>query len=164
MPAIPSEVEQVVLRALAKDPKARFASVAEFATALEQASQRALTPTAQFASEQLALSAAAATSYDTVAAAPSQPILPTETTPSADLPVEALEPTVYPGSAEPKGFDTPQSGATSKTPPQGQVVAAAAAVVSPPLGPTMPVQRKARRLSSMSAALLIGSAVVIIAG
>src|SRR5690349_3548033 len=47
MPSIPSEVEQVMLRALAKDPKARFASVAEFATALEQASQRALAPTAQ---------------------------------------------------------------------------------------------------------------------
>src|SRR6266702_2994870 len=70
MSAIPVEIERAVLRALAKDPKARFASVAEFATALEQASQRALTPTAQFASEQLALSAAAATSYDTVAAAP----------------------------------------------------------------------------------------------
>src|SRR5437763_3635651 len=47
LPAIPAEVEQVVLRALAKDPKARFASVADFASALEQASQRALAPTAQ---------------------------------------------------------------------------------------------------------------------
>src|SRR2546430_2936149 len=164
MPAIPSEVEQVVLRALAKDPKARFASVAEFATALEQASQRALTPTAQFASEQLALSAAAATSYDTVAAAPSQPILPTETTPSADLPVEALEPTVYPGSAEPKGFDTPQSGVVAETPQRGQLVLPTAAVVPSPLEPTMPVQRKARRIPRSSAALLIGLVVVIIAG
>src|SRR5438034_5047048 len=49
---IPVEVEQVVLRALAKDPKARFASVKDFASALEQASQRALSPTAQIASEQ----------------------------------------------------------------------------------------------------------------
>src|SRR6516164_2910690 len=47
MPAIPAEVEQVVLRALAKDSKARYASVAEFAAALEQASQRVLTPTGQ---------------------------------------------------------------------------------------------------------------------
>ena len=46
VPAIPAEVEQVVLRALAKDPKARFASVADFALALEQASQRVLSPTA----------------------------------------------------------------------------------------------------------------------
>ena len=73
MPAIPPEVEQVVLRALAKDPKARFASVADFAIALEQASQRALTPTAQLASEQPALNPAAATGYETVAVAPSQP-------------------------------------------------------------------------------------------
>jgi serine/threonine protein kinase len=50
MPAIPPEVEQGVLQALAKDPKARFASVAEFASALEHASQRALTPTVQLAS------------------------------------------------------------------------------------------------------------------
>ena len=119
MPAIPPEVEQVVLRALAKDPKARFASVADFATALEQASQRALTPTAQLASEQPALSPAAATGYETVAVAPDQPVLPTESTPSADLPVGALEPTVYPGSPAPNGLDTPQSGATSETPPAG---------------------------------------------
>src|SRR2546427_3584928 len=85
MPAIPSEVEQVVLRALAKDPKARFASVAEFATALEQASQRALTPTAQLASEQLDLSPTAATSYETVAVVPRLLLMPTETTPPAPL-------------------------------------------------------------------------------
>src|SRR5216683_7524335 len=39
-------IEQVVLRALAKDPKARFASVQDFATALEDASQHAYSPTA----------------------------------------------------------------------------------------------------------------------
>src|SRR5437764_5114378 len=83
VPAIPPEVEQVVLRALAKDHKARFASVADFASALEQASQRSLAPTAQLGSSQPALSAAAATSYETVAVAPSQPILPTDPTPSA---------------------------------------------------------------------------------
>src|SRR5207247_872909 len=96
IPTIPAEVEQVVLRALAKDPKARFASVADFASALEQASQRALAPTAQLASEQVALSPAAAPSYETVAGAPSQPVLPTESTPSAELPVGAFEPTIYP--------------------------------------------------------------------
>src|SRR5207248_3388554 len=89
LPEIPQEIEQVVLRALAKDPKARFASVKDFATALEQASQRALILTAQLASEQAALSPAAATGYDTVAVEPSQPVLPTEATPSADLPVGA---------------------------------------------------------------------------
>src|SRR5215471_18741481 len=59
MQAIPAEVEQVVLRALVKDPKARFASVDAFSMVLEQASQRSLTPTAQLASEQSALGPAA---------------------------------------------------------------------------------------------------------
>jgi WD40 repeat protein/serine/threonine protein kinase len=39
VPSLPPEVEQVVLRALAKDPKQRFETVQAFATALEQASQ-----------------------------------------------------------------------------------------------------------------------------
>jgi peptide/nickel transport system substrate-binding protein len=165
VPAIPPEIEQVVLRALAKDPKARFASVAAFSAALEQASQRALAPTAQLASEQPVLSPTAATSYETVAAAPSQPVLPTETTPSADLPVGALEPTVYPGSSTPYGLDTPQSKVASETPQSGQLLAPTVAVVSPPLEPVVaPVQRKARRVERMSAALLIGLAVLVVAG
>src|SRR5437764_1056353 len=52
MPTIPPEVEQVVLQALAKDPKARFASVKDFASALEQACQHVLSSTAQHADEQ----------------------------------------------------------------------------------------------------------------
>ena len=164
MPTIPAEVEQVVLRALAKDLKARFASVAALSAALEQASQRALSPTAQLASEQPALSPAAATSYDTVAVVPSHSVLPTETTPSADLPAGALEPTVYPGSPAPNGLDTPQSGAAVGTPQQGHFVAPTATVVPAPLEPTMPAQRKARRLPRISAALLLGLVAVVIAG
>jgi peptide/nickel transport system substrate-binding protein len=136
--------------------------VKDFDTALEQASQRALASTAQLASEQPAIGLAAATSYDTVAVAPSQPVLPTETTPSADLPVSALEPTVYPGSSAPNGLDTPQSRTAAETPKSGQLLAPTAAVVSP-IEPTMPVQRKARRLPRISAALLIGLVIVIIA-
>jgi peptide/nickel transport system substrate-binding protein len=164
VPTIPAEVEQVVLRALAKDPKARFVSVADFAKALEQASQRALASTAQLASEQPATGSAAAIGFDTVAVVPDHPVLPTESTPSAELPVGALEPTLYPGSAAPNGHDTPQRGATSETPLPGQVVAPTAAVVSPPLEPTMPVQKRTRHLSGPTAALLIGLMVVVIAG
>jgi len=164
IPTIPVEIEQVVLRALTKDPKARFAAVAAFAEALEQASQVALVPTAQLGSSQPVLSPVAATGYDTVGVASNQSVLPTEPTPSADLPVGALEPTVYPGSSAPNGLDTPQSGAAVETPQRGQVVAPMAAAVPAPLEPTMPVQPKARRLPRISAALLIGLVVMIIAG
>jgi hypothetical protein len=148
VPAIPAEVEQVVLRALTKDPKVRFASVADFAKALEQASQRVLASTAQLASGKPVLGSTAAPNYETVAAAPSQPV----------------QPTVYPVSFAQNGHDTPQHGATSETPQSGQVLLPTAAVVSPPLEPTMPVQRKARRIARRSAALLIGLVVVVIAG
>jgi len=48
---IPREIEQVVLRALAKDSKQRFASVQDFAAALEQASQLATAHLVQLPSE-----------------------------------------------------------------------------------------------------------------
>src|SRR5207248_5681904 len=67
MPMLPVEVEQVVLGALAKDPKQRFDSVAALSAALEQASQPFLASTAHLVSEQPALGGIAATSYDTVA-------------------------------------------------------------------------------------------------
>ena len=44
VPAIPQEVERVVLRALAKDPGQRFASISAFEKALEQASQGVTSP------------------------------------------------------------------------------------------------------------------------
>jgi len=158
---IPHEVEQVVLRALAKDPKQRFASVQDFAVALEQASQLVPTHLVQLPSEQPAPGPAAATTYATVAVSPGQlgdptdvdsaadqravstPSRlgdPTEVTPSADVPREALEPTVLPVSSQPL------------------------AVLPYPLEPTMPVQRKARRLPKITAGLLIGLVVVVITG
>src|SRR5579864_5744016 len=62
---IPLGIEQVVLRALAKDPKQRFASVQDFATALEQASQLAPAHAVPLPAEQPAPSPVAAATYST---------------------------------------------------------------------------------------------------
>jgi serine/threonine protein kinase len=66
-PDLPAQIEAVVLTALAKDPKARFASVQAFANALEQAAQPALTlapterPTVALASSEAATQLASTT-------------------------------------------------------------------------------------------------------
>src|SRR2546421_1119273 len=62
---IPLGIEQVVLRALAKDPKDRFASVHDFAQALEQASQRASSPPGLLPSVQPSPGPAIVPSYTT---------------------------------------------------------------------------------------------------
>jgi predicted ATPase len=67
-PVISPEVEQVVLRALAKDPKQRFATVAAFAGALEQASQHAPSYAGPLASGAPLPSMSAPSTYRTVAA------------------------------------------------------------------------------------------------
>jgi ABC-type transport system substrate-binding protein len=163
VPAISQEVEQVVLRALAKDPKARFASVTDFSAALEQASQHGHPSTAKHADEPPPFGAVEAPGYETVLPQAGQSRSQTESTPSADLPVGALESTVYPGSP-PRGPETPQSGVVPETPQSGQMLAPTAAVVSPPLEPTMPVKRKVRHVSRTMAGVLIGLAVLVVAG
>ncbi len=73
---IPLGIEQVVLRALAKDPRDRFASVWDFAEALTQASQLALSPNMLLAGEHPAPGPTEATSYATVAVAPGEMSVP----------------------------------------------------------------------------------------
>jgi len=106
---IPREIEQVVLRALAKDPKARFASVQDFATAFEQASQLAPSHTVLLPAKQPSPGPDAGTSYATAAVAPSQLGDPAEAILSADQPMAPCEPTVFPGSSAPADFTTPPS-------------------------------------------------------
>lgn len=93
IPTISPEVEQVVLTALAKDPKERFASVQAFATALEEACQTApsrpivLPPKLPSPSQPLPLT-------DTVAAFPLSQLLesPNAAT-SSPHPIKALSAT-----------------------------------------------------------------------
>src|SRR5262249_38573422 len=77
--------------------------------------------------------------------------------------VGALEPTFYPDASTPAEQTILQNGANSQKPQPGQLLAPTAGVVSPPLEPTVPVRRKARRLPRSSAALLIGLAGLLIA-
>src|SRR5438270_8748805 len=96
MPTISPEVDQVVLRALSKDPKARFASVQDFATALQQASQHAFSPTAQLPREQHAPGSPVAADFATIALPNEAPLLvaPSEspdTPPDHDTPAGQIE-------------------------------------------------------------------------
>ena len=83
-----------MFRALAKDPK-RVLLRWQHLRGAREASQHTLAPTAQLASNQPSPSPAAATGYETVAVAPSYPVLPTETTPTAHC-LWGSRPTAYP--------------------------------------------------------------------
>jgi peptide/nickel transport system substrate-binding protein len=148
-PAISPSVEQVVLRALAKDPKERFPSVATFATALEQASQEgALLP-----------------------AAPASPGMLTEAVPPAS---RAAVPTELAISADasqlPTAYATPDGQAEAVTTPRHVVEPTepiAPAIPLPAEVPSLPtpaIPHQRRGISRSTAAILIGLAVLVIAG
>jgi len=115
-PTISPEVEQVVLQALAKDPKARFASVAAFAAALEQASQLAPSPPGLLPSAPLSPGPATGHTYTTVAVAPSQLGDPKEVDSAADQLVVPTLMAVSPGSSQSlKELAIPPSKASAPT-------------------------------------------------
>ncbi len=153
-PAITPEVEQVVLRALAKDPKQRFATVRDFATALEQASQEALLP------------------VEPPLASPSVPGSPgllTEAVPPASRSAVPTELAISSdASQQPTEYVTPDEQATVLTPPVDHALEpTAAATPIPtdlPLLPTPASTRQPRRVARTTAGLLIGLAVLVIAG
>jgi peptide/nickel transport system substrate-binding protein len=140
---VPLEVEQVVLRALAKDLKERFASVQDFAEALEQASQHAYSPTSQMPAEQPAPGSAAA--FATFAVPTSQPALPHET------PSEPAYST-----------ETPQMPSDAAREMIPLAIKPVEALVPLPLEPALPIRRKA--LARLPAALLIGLAALVVVG
>ncbi len=116
VPTIAAEVEQVVLRALAKDPKERFASVAAFAAALEQASQLAPSQPGLLPSAPLSTGPATAPSYTTAAVVPSQLGGPTEVDSAADQLAVPTQMDVSPGSSQlPKELAIPPSRASAPT-------------------------------------------------
>ncbi len=78
VPTISPLIEQVVLKALAKDPKQRFASVSEFAIALEQACQVALSHPVTPTSETAMSSQSLPPTENIAAISPSQLSRPTE--------------------------------------------------------------------------------------
>jgi peptide/nickel transport system substrate-binding protein len=167
VPMLPAEVEQVVLRGLAKEPQQRFDSVVDFAAALERASQVALSPTMRLASEQTPVGMAAASPPAAVGVLAGQAGTPTEATPSAEqaaLPQLAMAP----GPSQPPAVQvTPPSQA-------GEVVPAPDQVGPPKTVPTpvpeevlllpKPAIPHRRGFSRTTAVMLIGLAVLVIAG
>jgi serine/threonine protein kinase len=151
VPTISAEVEQVVLRALAKDPKERFASVAAFAAELERASQLSSSHPI-LTMEQPSPESLATVAYSTVAV--DQVADVTEATPPANQAALPLELAV---SSDPS--QSPMERAT----PHSQ----AAARSSPVDVPLLPQPAKAvhqRGVSRITAGLLIGLVVLVIAG
>lgn len=162
---IPLEVERVVLRALAKDPKGRFASVQAFAEALEQASLLALPSDVPPASEETPPDRSAVEDYAMVAMAPREPAVPTVTTFSADQPVEYPEVAISEDVLLPE-VARPQRKSGPLIPVPGQLTSldtpSAPAVVPAPLQPTFPFRQRLRRLSGMSTVMLVGLVVAVI--
>jgi peptide/nickel transport system substrate-binding protein len=149
VPTIPPEVERVVLRALAKEPKERFASVQEFATALEDASQRTYSPTARIPGEQPTPGAPAVTDFATVAV----PNAPLALVASPALPETPLDPDTPAGQVG--------NAALTATTPAAQFAAATPAEAPPLPSPAHPQRR--RIIAGLPAALLIGLVVLVVA-
>jgi eukaryotic-like serine/threonine-protein kinase len=152
VPTISAEVEQLVLRALAKDPKERFASVAAFAAELERASQLNSSHQSLLSMEQPSQESPAMLSYSTVAVDQTAGV--TEATPPAEqatVPPELSVSSDFSGSS--MEGSTPHSPAAVKSSP-----------ANVPLLPQPARKRQRRGVSRRNAVLLIGLLVLVIAG
>jgi ABC-type transport system substrate-binding protein/serine/threonine protein kinase len=141
--SVPLEIEQVVLQALAKDPKGRFASVRDFAAVLEEAAQHASSPTSHLPGERPLPGSLAPVSFATVA-------VPDEAHPAAV--VSSMSPET------PAGPDT-SPGLT------GNAAHAATMQATPAVVPSLPrpSQHKRKTIAGLPATLLIGLAVLVVA-
>ena len=149
---IPLEVEQVVLRALAKDTKARFASVRDFAAALEQASLQALSSIAHIAGDQPAPASALLANFATV-------VVPLEASPAPVASLDSPETPVGPNTPAGLGGNTVLAATTPAAPFTRTTPA-------PPEAPILPVpaRPRPRMIAGLPAWLLIGLAVLVVAG
>jgi len=151
LPTILPEVEQVVLRALAKEPKERFATVAAFAEALERASLSVLSPTARLSSEQSAPGSPAVAAFATVA-------VPNEAPPA--LVASSASPETPPDPDTPPGL----AGKVALTATTPAALFAATTPAEVPLLPVPAHPQRRRTFADLPAALLIGLVVLIVAG
>ena len=152
VPTISAEVEQVVLRALAKDPKERYASVAAFATELERASQHASSHPSPLPMERSFPELSAKQSYTTVAVGQAAGV--TEATPPAEQVSVPAEFAVSSDSSQsPRERSTPHSLAAARTSP-----------IDVPLLPQPAKPIYQRGVLRITAGLLIGLVVLVIAG
>jgi hypothetical protein len=151
LPAIPAPVEQVVLRALAKDPKERFASVTAFAAALEEASQHAASPAAYVPGKQPVPGAPTAV-FATVAVPGEAPRALVASPVSSEMPADLTTPAELAGNP----------ALTATTPAAPFLATTPASAQAPAL--SVPAQPRRRTLAGLPAALLIGLVGLVIAG
>ena len=113
---ISAEVEQVVLRALAKDPKERYASVAAFAAELERASQHASSHPSPLPMEQPSPESGAKPAYSSVAVGQATGVAgATPPAEQATVPAELAVSSDF--SESPMERSTPHSLAAARTSP-----------------------------------------------
>ena len=151
VPTIPPDMEQVVLTALAKDPRQRFASIQAFAAALEQASQTV--PTQVYAEapdrpfEPLLSSPHASSEQHP----PTASLTPSAQVPTLPSPQNVL--ITQPSSVEPAQPDRPELFTPTPEPNSTPLPTLATLQPATPAPSVLPPQR--RSFSSYKAALLV---------